>query len=127
MADDKKTLRITQIGFLTAIVAMATTVIDRFSGFITGRRSGTNAPGTNAPGTNAAPWNAAGTNAAADPMMKVPGNTGTVDYKKVIEEVPDGLVMPWHWVIIILCLLTALLCILIYKKVKKRRYNQQAA
>ena len=103
-----KQILIAKLSFGVALLALATTVFDKLFGFFSSPELTTNAPGTNS----------AGTNAAADPSMKVPGNTGTVEY---IDKAAEGLVMPWHWVIMILCMLVALACILIWRKLHRRR------
>jgi hypothetical protein len=110
MGEPDKKITIAKIGLATSVIMMATTIIDKLSGFITGRPElpGTNAPGDKVPGTNA----------AAEPLHAVPGNTPMMPVE--INKAPEGLVMPWHWVIIILCLLVALACVLIWKKIKRR-------
>lgn len=116
MDKSDKTLLAPKIGLYTALIVMATTVIDKFSGFITGGIQTNAAPGTNSAGTNAV-----GTNAAADPKFAVTGNTGHIEK---FSEATDGLVMPWHLVIVILSLLAALLFILIWRKIKRKKMSE---
>lgn len=94
----KTKLRISKYGFWTALITMAITILDKFSGFVTGQQQ-----------------------IPPEPVEIEPLTEEPVEEIIIVESyAPEGLVMPWHWVIVIVCLLLALASILLYKKIKRR-------
>ncbi len=120
MNKEKTKLWIAGLGFGAALLTMLSAIVHAFLPLLAEKPvevvMGTNAAGTNSPGTNA----------AADPKHAVPGNTGTVDYK-ALEKAPEGMFIDWHWVAVIVCLLVALLCILVWKRIRKRHREEMRA